>query len=262
MRFDVLTIFPKIIEDYAGESILKRGRQSGKIEIVAHDFRRFAVDKHRKVDDSPYGGGPGMILKPEPIYQCLKAIHALSSRAQRSAVEGSLKHSKRDSSTRSFRSLGRNDKVKVVVLDPAGKKFDQKMAQKFSKLNRLVLICGRYEGFDERIYKFVDEKVSVGDYVLSGGELGALVVTEAVARLIPGVLGNPESLKEETFGRGTHNMEHGTKSRKCYMLHASCFMREYPQYTRPEDFMGFKVPKILLSGNHKKIEEWRRKKSK
>ena len=261
MKFDILTIFPKIIEDYAGESILKRGQQSGKIEIIAHDFRRFAVDKHHKVDDSPYGGGPGMVLKVEPIYKCLKKIKALRSVILAKAGIQTL-----DS------RLHGNDRMKIIALDPAGKKFDQKMAQKFSKLDRLVLICGRYEGFDERIYKFVDEKVSVGDYVLSGGELGALVITEAVARLVPGVLGNPESLKEETFNTlalkhlNTEAQKHlNTKTRKsAYVLKCSRAQvsSEYPQYTRPEDFMGLKVPKILLSGNHKKIEEWRRKKSK
>ncbi len=172
MKFDILTIFPGIINSYASESILKRGHESGKIKVVAHDFRQFATDKHHKVDDSPYGGGPGMVLKVEPIYKCLKSIKTLRGKG----------------------------KTKIIILDPAGKKFDQKMAQKFSKLDRLILICGRYEGFDERIYTFADEKVSVGDYILSGGELPALVILEAVARLIPGVLGNSESLKEETFG--------------------------------------------------------------
>ncbi|MBI5731994.1 MAG: tRNA (guanosine(37)-N1)-methyltransferase TrmD [Candidatus Magasanikbacteria bacterium] len=218
MRFDILTIFPKIIKDYSSESILKRGQKKGLIKIEAHDFRRFARDKHRKVDDAPYGGGAGMVLKVEPIYCCLESL-------------GLVKNNK------NIRK--RDEKVKVIILDPAGKKFDQKMAGRYAKLDRLVLICGRYEGFDERVYKFVDEKISIGDYVLSGGELPALVVTEAVARLVPEVLGNPESLKEETF---------------------EGFV-EYPQYTRPENFSGLKVPKVLLSGYHKKIEEWRRKKS-
>ena len=216
MRFDILTIFPKIIEQYSNESILKRGQVAGAIKIMAHDFRKFANDKHNKVDDTPYGGGPGMVLKVEPIFNCLKSL---------GLIKGKLKI--------------KNSKTKIIILDPAGKKFDQKMARRFSKLERLVLICGRYEGFDERVYKFVDEKISVGDYVLSGGELPALTVTEAVARLVPGVVGNAESLKEETF---------------------EGFV-EYPQYTRPEDFMDMKVPKVLLSGNHKKIEEWRKKHS-
>lgn len=214
MRFDILTIFPKIIEQYSNESILKRGQAAGAIEIIAHDFRKFANDKHNKVDDSPYGGGPGMVLKVEPIYNCLKSL---------GLIKGKTKI--------------KNSKTKIIILDPAGKKFDQKMARRFSKLERLVLICGRYEGFDERVYKFVDEKISVGDYVLSGGELPALTVAEAVARLVLGVVGNAESLKEETF---------------------EGFV-EYPQYTRPKDFLDMSVPKVLLSGNHKKIKEWRKR---
>lgn len=240
MQFDILTIFPKIITDYSSESILKRGQKKGLIKITAPDFRKFAADKHRKVDDAPYGGGAGMVLKVEPIYRCLESLGVAS--VIPSAVERSLGRL-RDSSMRLAKArLSRNDKkkTKIIILDPAGKKFDQRMAERFSKLNRLVLICGRYEGFDERVYKFVDEKISIGDYVLSGGELGALIITEAVARLVPGVLGNRKSVKEETFNIG----------------------KEYPQYTRPENFMGMKVPKVLLSGYHKKIEEWRRKKSK
>jgi len=220
MRFDVLTIFPEIISSYASESILKRGQKAGAIVITAHNFRDFATDKHHSVDDSPYGGGPGMVLKVEPIYHCLQSIGVL--RNQKSKIK--------------------NLKSKIIIMDPAGKKFDQKMAKKFSKLERLVMICGRYEGFDERIYKFVDEKISIGDYVLSGGELAALVVLEATARLVPGVLGKQESLKEETFARAEYV--------------------EYPQYTRPAEFMGMKVPKLLLSGDHKKIKEWRESKSK
>jgi len=213
MKFDILTIFPDIIYHYSSESILKRAQKAGLIKISAHDFRAFTKDKHRRVDDSPYGGGAGMVLQVQPIYDCLKKM-------------GVKKKTKGQ---------------KIIILDPAGKKFDQHMAEKFSKLDRLVLICGRYEGFDERIYKFVDEKVSVGDYVLSGGELPALTIVESVSRLLPGVLGNEDSIKEET-----HNKN---------------FKTEYPQYTRPENFMSLKVPRVLLSGDHKKIAEWRQKKS-
>lgn len=242
MRFDILTIFPEIIEQYSSESILKRGQAAGAIKITAHDFRKFANDKHNKVDDTPYGGGPGMVLKVEPIFNCLKSLGVLPIiTAIRRPAEGIQKKRRLDSRSPmpledKFRG---NDKTKIIILDPAGKKFDQKMARRFAKLERLVLICGRYEGFDERVYKFADEKISVGDYVLSGGELPALVVTEAVARLVPGVVGNAESLKEETFDGFV----------------------EYPQYTRPDDFLDMKVPKVLLSGNHKKIEEWRKKHS-
>lgn len=221
MQFDILTIFPKIISDYSGESILKRSIVSGLIKITPYDFRKFATDKHHKVDDTPYGGGAGMVLKVEPIYNCLESL-------------GLVKNGKKKKQTG----------TKIIIMDPAGKKFDQKKARQFSKLKQLVIICGRYEGFDERVYKFVDEKISLGDYILSGGELGALAVTEATARLIPGVLGNRESLKEETF----ENQEQMGKA-------------EYPHYTRPENFLGMKVPQILFSGHHKRIEEWRRRKS-
>ena len=242
MQFDILTIFPDLIYHYVNDSILGIAQKKDLIKITAHNWREFATGKHQPVDDTQYGGGAGMVLKVEPIYYCLEAIGALSGRlSSRAVAEGSLKvGSKRDFST-ALRS-GRNDKkkTKIIILDPAGKKFDQKMAQKFSKLDRLVLISGRYQGFDERIYKFVDEKVSVGDYVLSGGELPALTIVEATARLVPGVLGNAESLDNESHTN----------------------QKEYPLYTKPEEFNKLKVPEVLLSGNHKLIGEWRKKKAK
>ena len=213
MKFNVITIFPEIINGYCSQSILGRAQKAGSIKVEANDFRKFSTDKRGHVDDTPYGGGPGMVLQVQPIYDCLKSL--------------------------GFAKGGK--KSKIIIMDPAGKKFDQKMAQKFSKLDNLILIAGRYEGFDARIYKFVDERVSVGDYVLAGGELPALTIIEATARLVPGVLGNADSLKQETFTDST---------------------KEYPQYTRPETFMGLKVPKVLLSGDHKKIEDWRKTKSK
>ena len=219
MKFEVLTIFPEIISDYANQSILGRGQKAGHIQIDAHDFRKYSSDKRGHVDDTPYGGGPGMVLQVQPIFECLKNIGAVAV-----GPNGKPKKNKPKN-------------TKVIIMDPAGKKFDQKMAKKFSKLDRLVLVAGRYEGFDARIYKLADERVSVGDYVLAGGELAALTIIEATSRLVPGVLGNADSLKEETFEKD---------------------QKEYPQYTRPENFMGLKVPKILLSGDHKKIEEWRR----
>lgn len=217
MRFDIITLFPDLIYNYSQESILGRAQNKEFIEICAHNFRDFTLDKQKHVDDKPYGGGAGMILQVEPIYRTLENM-------------GLVKNGKKT----------KQPKTKIIIMDPDGKKFDQKMAKQFSKLSNLVIISGRYEGFDERVYKFVDERVSVGDYVLAGGELPALVVTEATARLIPGVLGNSESLKEETFEDGNI---------------------EYPQYTRPDDFMGLKVPKILLSGDHKKIGQWRKDQS-
>ena len=218
MQFDIITIFPDMIYHYTNDSILGLGQKNKKIKINTFDLRDFTSDKFRRVDDRPYGGGAGMILQVEPIYNCLEKMRL-------------VKNGKKINRT----------KTKVLIMDPAGRIFKQATAKKYSKLDRLVLICGRYEGFDERVYKFVDEKISVGEYVLAGGELAALAVVESVARLLPGVLGNSESVVEETFSQEQK--------------------KEYPQYTRPDNFQGLKVPKILLSGDHKKIANWRQKKS-
>jgi tRNA (guanine37-N1)-methyltransferase len=246
IKFDVLTLFPEIIQQYSQMSILGRAQQKKVIKILAHNFRLHTTDKHNHVDDHPYGGGPGMVLQVQPIFDCLKKIKAIKVGAihELPLRRGDIKKQKN---------------TKIILMDPAGKKFDQRMAEKFSKLDRLVLICGRYEGFDARIHKLVDERVSVGDYVLAGGELPALTIIEAISRLIPGVLGNEESLLSET-----HNAKCITSSEKKtdFTLRVARSMKEYPQYTRPEDFMGWKVPKVLLSGDHKKIEEWRKSKSK
>lgn len=227
MQFDILTLFPDLIHTYASESILGRAQNKKAISIKAHNFRDFADNKRAHVDDKPYGGGPGMVLQVEPIYKCLKSIKA----------------------TKQIKQI----KQKVIIMDPAGKKFDQKMAQKFAKLDRLVIICGRYEGFDARVYTFVDERISVGDFVLAGGELAALTIAEATARLVPGVLGNADSLKEETHNESKQITVNSKQSLKT--------SKECPQYTRPENFMGLKVPKVLLGGNHSEIAKWRRKKS-
>jgi tRNA (guanine37-N1)-methyltransferase len=249
MKFEILTIFPEIINDYCSKSILGKAQTKGLIEVIPHNFRDFTLDKHNRVDDSPYGGGPGMVLQVEPIYRCLEKI-------------GLVRNGKK--------SKIKNLKSKILIMDPAGKKFDQRMAEKLAKnCDHLVFVCGRYEGFDERIYKFVDEKVSVGDYVLAGGELPALTIIEAVSRLIPGVLGNIESLKEETHNRPQSTVfslqknevrRLKTEDRVKSEDRRPKSNKEYPQYTRPENFMGLKVPKILLSGDHKKIDEWRNKK--
>lgn len=219
MRFDILTIFPDMIYHYTNDSILGLGQKKKKIKIQAYDLRDFTNDKFRRVDDRPYGGGAGMVLQIEPIYNCLEKMKLVKN----------------------GKKINR-DKTKVLIMDPAGKIFKQTIAKKYSKLDHLVFICGRYEGFDERVYKFVDEKISIGEYVLAGGELAALSVIESVARLIPGVLGNDESTIEETFSYNKN--------------------KEYPQYTRPVDFKGLKVPKILLNGDHKKIAIWRQNKIK
>ena len=213
MQFDIITIFPEILDSYFNESILKRAQKAKKIKIITHDLRAFTTDKHHKVDDTPYGGGPGMVLMVEPLYKALKSIKKFK-------------------------------KSKVILLDPAGQQFDQKKAAAYSKLDQLIFICGRYEGIDARIDKFIDEKISIGPYVLSGGELGAAIIVEAISRLLPGVLGSSESLQYETFS--------GKKSD----------VVEHPQYTRPENFKGQKVPKVLLSGNHAEIAKWRKSKKK
>lgn len=210
MRFDIVTIFPEIFNSYFNESILKRAQQNKKITIKVHDLRTYTSDKHRTVDDRPYGGGPGMVLKVEPIYKCLKKIRKKNSR--------------------------------VLLMSAKGKILKQKKLQQLTKEKQVIIICGHYEGIDERVMKFVDEEVSIGGYVLTGGELPAMIMVDGIARLLPGVLGKDESSKEESYS---------DKKRK-----------EYPQYTRPEAFKGLKVPKILLSGNHQKIQEWRDKKRK
>ena len=244
MKFDIVTIFPGIVEEYFQESILKRAKLKKLCDFRAHDLRDFSdpKDKHRTVDDRIYGGGPGMLFKVEPFYKAVRAIVKKNPSKFSKKVLTSLHVSRKGGRPSTLTG-------KIILLDPKGKTFDQKMAKRFSKLDRLVFLCGRYEGFDKRIEKFVDEKVSVGNYVLSGGELPALIITEATARLIPGVLGNQESLESET-----HNELMGKDS------------QEAPYYTRPELFVPKKgiewaVPKVLLSGDHKKVAQWRQKKA-
>lgn len=228
MKFNIITIFSELIAQYANESILGRAQKNKIIKVNAINLRDFTDDKRKTVDDTPYGGGAGMVMKPEPIYKALKSIDAIPFKK----VSGLEKVKK-------VFNGGAIKKKKTILLSPRGKQFDQKMAEKFSKLSEITFVCGRYEGIDERVVEnMVDEEISIGPYVLAGGELGALVILEAVSRLLPGVLGNPESLNEETF-----SLENA----------------EYPQYTKPENFKGWKVPPILLSGDHKKIREWRGK---
>lgn len=214
MKFDIITIFPNIFDSYFKESILKRAQEKRLIKVVAHNLRDYTTDRHHKVDDKPYGGGPGMVLKVEPIY---KAVQNLKPKTQKLKA-----------------------KTRVILFSTRGKKLDSKTAKRLSKYNQLILICGRYEGVDERVAKYIaDEEISIGDYVLSGGELPAMVLAEAVSRHIPGVLGKYESLEE--------------------------IKGSYPVYTRPEVFKiknkkskFWKVPKVLLSGSHKNIEQWRK----
>lgn len=222
MRFDILTLFPQAIAPYTTTSILGRAQTAGHLTINLLNIRDFATDKHRTTDDTPYGGGAGMVMKIEPIDRALQTIRGLQPTPN-------------------------NLLPRVVVLSARGRQFTQAVAQEYAQLDHLVLICGRYEGIDQRVVDHLaDEEVSIGPYVLAGGELPAMIVTEAVARLIPGVLGNPDSLTEESFSSSTTP----------YSLQPTPSL-EYPQYTKPEEYQGWKVPKVLLSGNHAEIRQWR-----
>lgn len=222
MRVDILTLFPRMFENVLNESMLKIAQKKKKININVHNLRNWTRDRHKTADDKPYGGGSGMILKIEPIYRALISLLG----------ENRLKKLRRKG------PIGKN--TKIILLTARGKKFNQKAAKKLSKLERIVLICGHYEGIDERIRSFVTDEISVGDYIMTGGEIPAMVLLDAVTRLIPGVLGDKASLKHESFENN---------------------LLEYSQYTRPREFEGMKVPRVLLSGNHKAIDEWRRKES-
>ena len=215
MKFNILTIFPDSFS-YLNESILKRAKDKKIIDIDIINIRDFAKDKHKTVDDTPYGGGPGMLMKFEPIYNALKSIKRLK-------------------------------KSKIVLFSPTGKVFDQKMAKKYAKLDQIIMISGHYEGIDKRVEKIIDEKISIGNYVLTNGNLPTMVVIDTVSRLLSGVLGNENSFKEDSFFNDENKLE-------------------YDQYTKPEvveiDGKKYKVPKILLSGNHEKIKKWREGKEK
>jgi tRNA (guanine37-N1)-methyltransferase len=219
LQFDIITIFPNIFVPILNESIMKRAQQKGLVKINLHNLRDFSLDKHRKVDDRPFGGGPGMVMRPEPIFRAVANIKLKSS-----AKGGSA-------------SGGKKSKIKTILLSPQGKKLDQALAKKLSKEKHLILVCGHYEGVDERIKQIIDEDISIGDYVLTGGELPAMVLVDALTRLVPGVLGDSESLSQESFENN---------------------LLEYPHYTRPAVFKKMKVPQVLVSGNHQQIAKWRR----
>jgi len=223
MRIDVLTLFPEMFESPLSHSILKRALAAGVVEIVLTNIRDFSKDKHKKVDDRPYGGGPGMVMMCQPVFDCFEHVKKLSP-----------------------------DKGRVILLTPQGKPLTQKIATELAGEKRLILISGHYEGFDERIETGLGaEQISIGDYVLSGGELAAMVIIDAVVRLLPGALGDEDSAEDETFSKSAAG---GSASLTAGGL-------EYPQYTRPEEFKDMKVPDILLSGNHGQIEKWRREQS-
>lgn len=219
MRIDVFTLFPDIFHSPLGEGLLGKAVHKGIVEVEVHDIREYARGKHRQVDDEPFGGGPGMVMKPEPVFRAVTAALGYGLEELDRLKQG----------------------VEVILLSPRGRKLDQKLVESLAGKPHLALICGRYEGVDERVREHLcTETISIGDYVISGGEFAALVLIDAVTRLVPGVVGNVESLSEESFSRG---------------------MLEYPQYTRPADYNGWKVPEVLLSGNHAEIARWREKKA-
>ncbi len=212
MKFSIVTIFPDMVRAYLNASIMKRAIKSGVINVSVHNLRDYTLDKHNSVDDYPYGGGVGMVMKPEPFFMITEKLWP------------------------------EREKRKIILLGPQGSLFDQKMAEMLSKEQReLVFLCGRYEAIDERVREqLVDEEISIGNYVLAGGELPALVIIDAVSRLVPGVLGDSRSSEEDSF---------------------TCGLLDYPHYTRPENFRGMEVPAVLLSGNHSEIKKWRKKQS-
>ena len=210
LRFDIITIFPKVFSAIFDESMIKRAQENKKVAIKIHDLRDYTTDAHRKVDDRPFGGGPGMVMTPQPLFDAVKKIKD-------------------------------RRKARVIYMDAAGKPFQQRDAKRLSKLKNLIIICGHYEGIDQRVLlSLVDECICVGDYVLTGGEIPAMVVVDAVTRLLPGVVGKKESLDNESFEEN---------------------FLDFPQYTRPANFRGMKVPSVLLSGHHKDIEKWRKEES-
>ena len=210
MKIDVLTLFPAMFAGPLDESIVRRARESGRLDLKIHNLRDWTRDRHKTVDDRPFGGGPGMLLKPEPLFEAVENL--------------------------------RREKTRVILLSPSGRKFDQSIARQLAAQNDLLLVTGHYEGFDERVREtLAHDELSIGDYVLTNGALPAMVVIDAVVRLLPGVLGDDESSHDESFSAG---------------------LLEYPQYTRPAEFRGMKVPDVLVSGNHAEIEKWRREQAK
>jgi tRNA (guanine37-N1)-methyltransferase len=233
MKFEILTIFPDFFRGPLDYGIVRKAREAQLIDIRVHDLRAFARDKHHTVDDRPFGGGEGMVLKPQPIFECAESL-AVTPKELR---------------------LGEMATESVVLLTPQGEMFTQPVARDFARIDRLVLICGRYEGVDERVSEHLaDRELSVGDYVLSGGELGAALVVEAVTRLLPGALGNADSALQESFSAAEKIAKAGVPDSTC----GSGGLLDYPHYTRPAEYRGMRVPEELVSGDHEQIRRWRR----
>ncbi|MDI6641261.1 MAG: tRNA (guanosine(37)-N1)-methyltransferase TrmD [Elusimicrobiota bacterium] len=221
MQIDILTLFPEMFSNVFDASLIGRAQKNKLVQINIHNLREFSEDKHKKVDDKPYGGGPGMVIKVEPVYRALKYL--------------------------TKKEKGTTKSTCIIYLSPQGEIFSQELALKLSKYKHLILLCGRYEGIDERIMKFVDKEISIGNYVLTGGEIPAMVVVDATVRLIDGVVKKKDSIMQDSFFTGDGGLQGK--------------LLDYPQYTRPRIFKNMKVPDVLLSGNHKKIQEWRAKQS-
>lgn len=214
MRFDVLTLFPEMFPGYLGQSLLNLAIERGLVDVQIHNIRDWATGKHKSVDDRPYGGGPGMVLSPQPVVECVEAIQQMDPRPGR-----------------------------LVMLTPGGRRFDQRVVEEYSHAGRLMLLCGRYEGFDQRVVDILEpDELSIGDFILNGGEVAAMVVIDAVVRMVPGVLGDEQSNKQDSFSSENR-------------------LLEFAQYTRPREYRGHAVPEVLLTGNHPEIAEWRRRNS-
>ena len=243
MRFDLITIFPEFFAGPLEHGIVRRARDAGLIHVHVQDLREFTKDRHRTVDDRPFGGGEGMVLKPEPLFE---------------AVESLLGDRVGDATSRNTR----DPSAAIVLMSAAGRLFRQDMARKYSKLQRMILICGRYEGVDERVAEHLaTEEISIGDFVLSGGELAALLVMDAVTRLIPGALGNEASSQNESFSVHQDvaaNTSTGPKHTSHQSPAPSHLVLDFPHYTRPAEYRGWKVPEILIGGNHAEVAKWRR----
>ena len=235
MRFDLITIFPDFFQGPFQFGVVPRAFREGISEAHTHDLRSFTLDRHRTVDDRPFGGGEGMVLKPQPIFECVESLGVTPKETRNTSRES------------------------VILLSAQGKRFTQSVARRLSTLERVVLICGRYEGVDERVGQLLcDEELSIGDYVLSGGELGAAIIVDAVVRLLPGVLGHNDSSRYESFGEGDEGTGGKTEDGVPRSTHGAGGLLDYPHYTRPASFRGMEIPEVLAEGDHVKIRRWRR----
>ena len=220
MRIDIITLFPEICRAPLNESIMKRARENGALELHIHNLRDWTTDKHHVVDDAPFGGGQGMVMKAEPVFKAVEELQEKTLNAQRSTLNAQIR------------------KPRVILMSPAGRRLDQELARQLSAESHLIIVCGHYEGVDHRVVEhLIDEEISVGDYVLTNGAIAAVVLVDAIVRLIPGVLGDEESALDDSFREG---------------------LLEAPQYTRPAEFRGWRVPEVLLGGNHGEIAKWRK----